>query len=184
MEKRILYFDTPGKAHTEATLRIARERALELGIAQVVVSTNHGYTAKSAHRLFAGSGIRLVAVTISAAYSPEGWVMSAEERAALVAMGIPVVMCLNALSGGVDDALSAETPAKVVRQTLYAFGQGMKVAVEVAIMAADAGELDMSRDVIAAAGTGEGADTAIVITPVYARHFSQLRIREILAKPR
>ena len=48
MEKKILYFDTPGKANTEDTLKLARERAVELGIDQVVVATTHGYTAKKA----------------------------------------------------------------------------------------------------------------------------------------
>ncbi|MFN2108108.1 MAG: hypothetical protein ACK2UI_00475, partial [Anaerolineae bacterium] len=57
-------------------------------------------------------------------------------------------------------------------------------AVEVALMAADADLLDMSQEIIAIAGTGEGADTAIVLQPAYARKFKKLEIREILAKPR
>ena len=60
----------------------------------------------------------------------------------------------------------------------------MKVAVEVALMAADAGLLDMSQEVISVAGTGEGADTAIVLKPAYARRFHEMHIKEILAKPR
>ena len=60
----------------------------------------------------------------------------------------------------------------------------MKVAVEVTVMAADAGLLDMTREVIAIAGTDEGADTALVLVPAYARKFKELEIREILAKPR
>jgi hypothetical protein len=42
----------------------------------------------------------------------------------------------------------------------------------------------MSREVIAIAGTGSGADIAIVLQPAYSRKFKELRIREILAKPR
>jgi len=184
METRTLYFEQPGKGNTEATLGIAAERAKALGITQVVLATNHGYTAETAHRIFAGTGVRLIAVTISAAYAPEGWVMSPEERQALEAKGIPVLMCLNGLSGGVCDAVSESAPTKFIRQAYYTFGQGMKVAVEVAIMAAEAGMLEMDKEAIAIAGSGEGADTAIVITPVYARHFPQLSIHEILAKPR
>ena len=71
-----------------------------------------------------------------------------------------------------------------MRETLYRFCQGMKVAVEVALMAADADLLDMSQEIIAIAGTGEGADTAIVLKPAYARKFKKIEIREILAKPR
>lgn len=184
MEQQILYFDQPGKLNTEPTLRYAAERARALGVSQVVVATNHGYTAEMAGRIFAGSGVRVIAVTISAAFSPEGWVMTTEERKRLEDAGIPVVMSLNALGGGVNDAVSDNAPSKFIRQTYYTFCQGMKVAVEVAIMAAESGMLEMSQSVIAIAGTDEGADTAIVLTPVYARHFARLRIHEILAKPR
>lgn len=48
----------------------------------------------------------------------------------------------------------------------------------------DAGLLDLSREVISIAGSGEGADTAIVLKPAYSRKFMDLEIREILAKPR
>jgi hypothetical protein len=58
------------------------------------------------------------------------------------------------------------------------------VAVECLLMAADAGLLDMTQDVIAIAGTSSGADTAIVCRPAYPRKFHELEIREILAKPR
>ena len=109
--------------------------------------------------------------------------MSPGERAALEALGIKVLASMHSLGDDVNDAFGP-TPNKVVRETLYRFCQGMKVAVEVAIMAADAGALDMSREIIAIAGTSEGADTAIVLKPAYARQFNQLEIREILAKPR
>jgi hypothetical protein len=75
-------------------------------------------------------------------------------------------------------------PNRVVRETLYRFCQGMKVAVEISLMAADAGVLDVSREVVAVGGTNEGADTAIVLKPSYTRRFKDLEIREIIAKPR
>ena len=72
----------------------------------------------------------------------------------------------------------------MVRETLYRFSQGMKVAVEIALMAADAGLIPVDREVIAIAGTGEGADTAIALQPAYSRKFHELKIKEIIAKPR
>ena len=42
----------------------------------------------------------------------------------------------------------------------------------------------MDQEVIAIAGTDEGADTAIVCWPAYPRTFHKLEIREVLAKPR
>jgi hypothetical protein len=40
------------------------------------------------------------------------------------------------------------------------------------------------KEVIALAGSSEGADTAIVLVPEYAKKIKDLRIREILCKPR
>jgi len=51
-------------------------------------------------------------------------------------------------------------------------------------MAADAGELSMDLEAITIAGTGSGADTALVIQPAFSNTFFDLRIREILAIPR
>jgi hypothetical protein len=110
--------------------------------------------------------------------------MTAAERQALEALGIPVLTGLHALGDDVSEQFTEHSPARIVRETLYTFCQGMKVAVEVALMAAEAGLLSMDKEAIAVAGTGEGADTAIVLQPAYAHRFRDLRIREILAKPR
>ena len=184
MQGRTLYFQEPGQENTSATLQIARERAEALGIGQIVVASTHGYTAKCAKEAFAGLAVDIIAVSICAGFDDVGWTMSAEERAELEALGITVLTGLHSLGDDVSDAFGVRAPNRIVRETLYCFCQGMKVAVEVAIMAADAGLLDMSKEVIAIAGTGEGADTAIVLKPAYARKFNQLEIREILAKPR
>ncbi len=184
MESKILYFEKPGIDNTDATLSIARERAERLGIRQIVVASSHGYTAKRAHAIFAGLDVEIFAVTICGSFEKEGWTMTPEERAGLEALGITVLTSLHAFGDDVSDAFAGNPPNKIVRETLYRFCQGMKVAVEVALMAADADLLDMSREIIAVAGTGEGADTAIVLKPAYARKFKSLEIREILAKPR
>ena len=182
MEGKTLYFERPGKANTDATLRAARQRAEELGIRQIVVASTHGFTARRAREIFAGLDVEIIAVTICAGFDEEGWTMTASERGALE--GITVLTSMHALGDDVSEAFGGYPPNKVVRETLYRFCQGMKVAVEVAIMAADAGLLDTSREAMAIAGTGEGADTAIVLQPACARKFKDLEILEILAKPR
>jgi hypothetical protein len=181
---KILYFSTPGKQNTDATLQLARERAEILDIKQIVVASTHGYTAKRARIIFAGMGVEIIAVTICAGYDDLGWTMTPEERSELQQLGTTVLTSIHALGDDVSDALSNTAPNRIVRETLYTFCQGMKVAVECAIMAADAGLLDMTSEVIAIAGTGEGADTALVLKPATARKFRKLEIREILAKPR
>ncbi len=184
MEGKILYFEKPGIANTDATLRIARERAEALGIQQIVLASSHGYTAKRAVAIFDGLDVEIIAVTLSASFADLGWPITPEERAELEALGVTVLTAIHALGDDVSDAFASYPPNKIVRETLYRFSQGLKVAVEVALMAADADLLDMSREIIAIAGTGEGADTAIVLKPAYARTFKKLEIREILAKPR
>jgi len=184
MEGRTLYFEKPGQVNTDATLQIARERAAALGVKQIVIASTHGYTAKRARAIFDGLDVEIIAVTICAAFADRDWTMTPEERADLETLGVTVLTSLHALSADVNEAFGPNSPSGIVRETLYRFCQGMKVAVEVAIMAADAGLLDTSREIIAIAGTDEGADTALVLRPACALQFKNLRIREVLAKPR
>ncbi|RPJ49875.1 MAG: hypothetical protein EHM21_06125 [Chloroflexi bacterium] len=188
MELKTILFETQGEQNTDQTLNIARERAEALGIRPVVVASSHGTTACKAHAIFATLGAKVIAVTISHGWESEGWPMKAGERKMLEELGVIVHTGLHALGDGVGSAFSdkngGRTPEEIVRETLYRFSQGMKVAVECLLMAADAGLLDMSQEVIAIAGTGSGADTAIVCKPAYPRTFQQLEIREVLAKPR
>ena len=188
VELKALVFDKGGEHNTDATLQVARERALALGIRQVVVASSHGDTARRAHALLAPAGIRVIAVSICHSWESQGWTMSAETKAELSALGVVVHTGIHALGDTVGSAFTEKyggrAPEEIVRDTLYCFSQGMKVAVECLLMAADAGLLDMSQEVIAIAGTGSGADTAIVCKPAYPRTFHKLEIREVLAKPR
>ena len=59
-----------------------------------------------------------------------------------------------------------------------------KVAVEVAVMAADAGLIPTDREIIAVGGSGGGANAAIVLKAAHMNNFFDLEIREIIAKPR
>ena len=51
-------------------------------------------------------------------------------------------------------------------------------------MALDAGKLPFGREVVAIAGTGRGADTAMVLTPAYTAQLLKTRIHELLCMPR
>ena len=63
-------------------------------------------------------------------------------------------------------------------------GQGMKVVIEITVMAADAGLVRTDEDIIAVGGSGRGADTAVVLRPVNSNDFFDLKVKEILCKPR
>jgi len=188
MKKSITYFKKGGASNTEETIKLAYERALELGIKDLVVASTHGSTALKVAEVFKEPHFNLVAVSICEGLKEEGWSMTAEERASLLAKKIKVHTGIHALGDDVNSAFREKwggmTPSEVVRETLYRFCQGMKVCVEITLMATDAGLIPVGKEVIAIAGTGEGADTAIVVNPTYPKKFLALEIREIIAKPR
>ncbi len=188
MELTTLVFEKGGPQNTAATLQIAAERAQALSIRQIIVASSHGFTAREAHAVFQPLGIDTIAVTLSHSWESKGWPMTKEEKAELRALGVRVHTGIHALGDDVNSAFSdkygGRSIPEVVRDTFYRFSQGMKVAVECLLMAADAGLIDMEREVITIAGSGSGADTALVCKPSYPRTFLDLEIREILAKPR
>jgi hypothetical protein len=185
METRTRYFEQRGKGCTTETLRAARERAAQLGVRSVVVASTHGGTALEAADVFEGTGIGVIAVSLSAAFDSEGWTMTPSERASLEARGIRVLTSLHSLADGIAEGFLGEnTPGNIVANTLRWFSQGMKVAVETAIMAVEAGLVSAGSEIVAVAGTNDGADTAIVIRPSFARTVKDLRVCEILCKPR
>jgi len=67
--------------------------------------------------------------------------------------------------------------------TLRLFGQGTKVAVELPLMAADAGLVRTDEDVISIGGTGRGADTALVIQPANSFNIFDLKVKAVICKP-
>jgi hypothetical protein len=73
---------------------------------------------------------------------------------------------------------------EIMAYTLRIFGEGTKVAVEIALMAADAGLVSTQEPCISVGGTGQGSDTAILLQPAHAQNFFDIKILEILAKPR
>jgi hypothetical protein len=72
---------------------------------------------------------------------------------------------------------------EVVANTLRIFGQGMKVACEITLMAADAGLIRTDEDAIAMGGTGKGLDTSLVLRPANSQDFFDMKVKEILCKP-
>jgi len=188
LEKIITYFEKTGDDNTGVTLAAAKKRAKELGIRDVVVASTHGGTALKAAEAFKDLKVNLVAVSICEGYKEEGWTLTKAERKKLDDAGIKVLTSMHALGDGVASAFTEKFGGKsheeIVQQTLYRFGQGMKVCVEIVLMAADAGVIPVDGEVIAIAGTSAGSDTCIVVKPAYPRKFLELEIREIVAKPR
>lgn len=188
LRRELILFEKPGPQNTEETLTAVKARGRELGVKTVVLATTTGETALKALDIFQDADIRIVAVTLHAGcwkkYAPPDpdKVKSARER------GVEFLTATHTLMGNVGSAIREKfgglPESELIAHTYYTFGQGMKVAVEVAVMAKDAGLLEEDDEIIAVGGTGVGADTAIVLTPPYSTNFFDLKIHEIISMPR
>ncbi|MFC1939120.1 pyruvate kinase alpha/beta domain-containing protein [Chloroflexota bacterium] len=186
MEGKVFYFDKPGTENTDETLRIARLKAEELGIKTILVASTSGGTAVKAAEVF--KGMRVVAVSHSAGFrEPDTQEFTEENRQKAESKGV-VVLTTTHTFAGVSRAMrkkySTFLLGDIIASTLRVLGQGMKVVCEIAMMAADSGLVRTDEDVICIAGTGRGADTAVVLKPVNSAEFFDMRVREILCKPR
>ena len=188
-DKIIRYFDKPRPQNTEKTIEIAKKRAKELNIKYIVVATSSGETGIKVAEAFKDMDIQIIAVTLHAGRWKVYEAPDPEKIKRLKEMGVKVLTCTHVLLGNIEMAIRERfgggmMPAELIAHTLYRFSQGMKVAIEVTLMAADAGLIPVDKEVIAIAGTDKGADTALVLKPAYTNEFFNLEVREIIAMPR
>ena len=180
-----MFFDKPGKDNMDQTLKLAAKQGKALAINEVVVASTTGDTAYKAIEVF--KGFQMTVVTYHCGFKePFQNRMPEKVRKAIEGKGIRVFSGSHALSGverSVAKKHSGIYPVLLIADTLRLLGQGTKVAVEVATMAADAGMLT-GNDIISIGGSGRGADTALVLKPAHQNNFVDMRIREIICKPR
>lgn len=203
MEAKIVYFEKLGKRNTDETLLRARQRANELGIRKMLVASSSGDTGAKAVNVF--KGLEVVVVTHSIGdIIPNTSRFTEENRKFLDSHGAitlrttdPIVGISESLGGGPFHGTGSHkstkvsvparlgsSPGELIATTLGMFCRGMKVACSITMMAADAGLARTDEDVISIAGTRAGADTAIVIRPSNTHRFYNLRINQVICKPR
>jgi len=188
------YFQDRGEVNTQKALELACDRALELKIGKMVVASETGRSALKALHVLQGTNIQLIVVTHPPATTmgPRGDIpigLSRPEyqhvKRHLEARGAIIVQGTR-LFGGVGRALGweAAVPATFVDKTLELFSSGTKIAVEVAVMAADSGAVEAGETVVTLGGTFKGLDTALVVKTAYSYNlFTEFEILEIIAKP-
>lgn len=176
-------FSEKGVVNTRETIDLAVARARELDIKHVVVASNTGRTARE----LLDCGLNVVCVTHHVGFhNPGEDEMPTEVRAELTASGMQVLTTTHLMGGverGFANKLSGYGPAYITAATLRMFGQGTKVAVEIAVMALDSGMIPYGEDIIAIGGSGGGADTAVIMRPAHANRFTENIVREIICKP-
>ena len=179
-----MIFEKPGKQHTDLTYDIAVEAARQRGIKYIVLASHTGYTAK---KFAAIEDIKVICVSgVNGAREKGVNSMSKETKQELIDSGVEVVTATHVLSGverGISTKVGGMYPAEIMAFTLRMFSHGVKVCVEIAIMALDADVIPYGEAVIAVGGTGNGADTVAVITPSHAASVFETKIHEILCKP-
>ena len=179
------YFHRPGPENTERVLQIAKARAEQLGIKSIVVATTTGSAGVRASEVF--GGCNLVVVTHSSGFKePNTQELTEENRQEMLANGAHILTSQHAFGGvgrAVRKKLQTYELEEIIAYTLRILGEGMKVACEITLMAADAGLIRVGEPTIAIGGTGRGSDTAVLVLPANAQTFFDIRIMEILCKP-
>ena len=185
IKRATTYFEVAGRQNTDTLLEVVKEYVKQVGIEDVVVASTTGETGAKAAALF--KGVNLVIVTHHTGFSAPGeQELEETTRQQILAKDARILTATHALSG-VERAIRRNfgtiEPLEIIANTLRLFGEGTKVCVEIVLMAADAGLIPVNRDVVAIAGSGRGADTALLIKAANSSRFFNLEVKEVIAKP-
>lgn len=188
METMITYFEKPGPQNSQLcldrVLNIVKNRQLK----HIVVASTTGETGQLFAQALKDEGVNLVIVTHSYGFrEPNHIEMSPEKAEKIKALGGKIytgTMVTHSIETALAKKFSGVYPTSLVALTLRRFGEGTKVCCEIVMMAADGGLIPEQEEVIAVAGTGRGADTVVIAQSAASKRFLDLKILEIVAKPR
>lgn len=138
MEEKVTYFEEMGIVNTGDTLRITRRRADETGVRTLLIASTFGHTIGKAFEVFDGGGYNFIVVGGEREEFPD------EVYQSLVDGGHRVIFNSD------YDFSYPEMAWEILRR----FCEGMKVCVEMTLIATDLGILAAGEEVIAIAGTG------------------------------
>jgi len=187
---QVTYFEKGGPHNTDKALEVAKKYADQFSIKDVIIASTTGMTAEKALILFPPGDYNTIIMTHSYYFAGIDKPQEFPEdlRTKLTAQGMKIFSTTHALGAvsrsfrlSLNQWMPVEIMAKYLREN---FSQGVKVCMEIATMAADAGLItDLSNDIICIGGTGRGADTVCLIKPMPTSSFDKLRVKAILAKP-
>jgi len=211
MKMEVKYFDSPSYVddHSDEVLDLVKQWAKGKGIRRVVVASSTGKSALKAVRLLRGNDIELIVVSDRAGVSfkpDELYTKWAERLKAekiheyrsglfwrpevveqIKSLGVNKILIATELFRGIN-VPGGTNVNSIVAEVLYKISIGVKVCVEIAIMACDAGYVEPGEDTIAVAGSGTGLDSAIIISAAHSDEMFDkekgFKIREVICKPR
>lgn len=188
MERTVVYFEHPGRENTQECLTVVHRILCEGRHRNVVVASTDGTTGALFAETLQDSGCNIVVVTHHAGFKePNSFELSEENRNRIVKAGARIFTG-TILTHSIETAFAAKFqgiyPTHVVAASLRRFGEGTKVCCEIVMMAADAGLIPEGEEIVAVAGTGKGADTVLLVRSAVSKRFFDLKVLEVLAKPR
>jgi hypothetical protein len=178
-------FKRPGDENTEEALRIAEKASRELGVGKIIVASTSGKTAMKAVEIIGTE--RLIVVSHAFGfYEANVDEMEADVRRRLNDLGVPVITTSHTFAGfarAVRREFKTYLIEDIVASVLRTVCEGFKVSFELVTMAADAGYVLTGERVITVAGTGEGADTVVLMKAANSHNFFSIKVEAVLAKP-
>jgi hypothetical protein len=188
MQKTVFYFEKSGPENTTQCLEVVKKAISDFHYKHIVVASTTGSTGQMFAESLKDTGINIVVVTHSYGFKePNKLELSSEREDKIRSAGAKILtgtMITHSLETALAKKFSGVYPTLLVAQSLRRFGEGTKVCCEIVMMAADAGLIPEGEEVIAVAGTGRGADTVAVLRATPSKRFLDLKVLEILAKPR
>jgi hypothetical protein len=180
-EGKTVYFLEAGPVCMNKMLEVAKKAAIDQGIRSIVVASTRGTTGVRASEVF--NGYNVIVVTHSTGFRESNvQELTKSNQEKILANGAKILTTTHAF-GGVGRAIKRKFETiqvdEIMAHTLRIFGQGMKVAIEIALMATDAGLIRTDENVIS---IGKH-DTAIVLQPATAMDLFDVKVKDILCKP-
>lgn len=187
MMRSVYYFDKPGQENTRNCIEIAAS-GIDDGYRHIVVATTAGDTGVAMAKRLKGKDINFVVVTHSFGFKePNHFELLPENKKEILMQG-GKILTSTILTHSIETAFTQKFhglyPTMIVAQSLRRFGEGVKVCCEIVMEACDGGLIPEFEEVVAVAGTGRGADTVCIIKSAASKRFLDLKVLEILAKPR
>lgn len=187
MIRQVEYFEKPGKENSGRCVEIVASLVAE-GFRHVVVATTVGDTGVAVARRLNGKDANLVVVTHSAGFKEANhFELLPENRDEIIRLGGKIytgTILTHSIETAFAQKFQGLYPTMVVAQSLRRFGEGPKVCCEIVMEACDGGLIPEFEEVVVVAGTGRGADTVCIIKSAASKRFFDLKVLEILAKPR
>jgi len=158
------YFEVAGKENIDKTLELVKKMTEEHGIKNVIVASITGFTAEKAFEVLKDMDVTLTVVGTERNRFSSDLQRKLEKKRHHVCFSREV---------------SYDYP-DLVKIAFKRFSQGVKVAVEIAMIAVQEGFVSTEEDVIS---VGKW-DTALIIKPAKSDNFSELKVRELICMPR